>query len=314
MTIERIELLLSSARHARRTGNGSLALEALQSAWALAQSIVDQPLTVRVAWKLAKAHADFGDPCEVIRCLDPVVGRADLFSAYPQGVVGATRAARSHQDRYGFSDSTVRGLWRALAEHHKESGDPLQAAQAQLQLAWDSACRGEGVDEALGPVLRLTHAELEGGSSRHPRAIDAPSSLAWLHVDAAHTAIRAAVWIGDAEEAAAAADDLRYAVAELPESPGAHVQHALLEAAHHGYIEPPKVLEVHGSKFDRAFAQALMEGSGFPEVAELASGPEWRLSALLCGVRTGEVEVDLVVELAEKYGCRAFLQAIDKRS
>ncbi|MEZ4319558.1 MAG: hypothetical protein R3F61_18730 [Myxococcota bacterium] len=314
MSAAEVEVHLHEARVARRAGEPAGVLACLRSAWGLAASLgPEHPLVVRVAWKLAKAELDFGEVGRVVDHLTPVVAREDLFDAYPHGVFGLAKACRAHQDEVGYGHPTVSALWRRLAEHHRASGDRFRAALAELELAWDAACRGEPVGPLLDSVDHLQPEDLAGSPSWHPEATDAPSSLAWLHLEAAHTHLRAAIWCGDADEADPAAVELVHAVAELPVRPRAHIFHALLEAAHHGLLPHPDLPAVpEGSPFDRAFSEALLRGVGFREAAAAATGPEWRLAALWAGVPANEVGRDEVIAEARRSGCLAFVQAASR--
>lgn len=310
MSAEAVEALLSDARAARRGGRPDEVLALLDRAWEQAQGLGEEhPLPVVVAWKRAKAVADFGDRASVASCLAPVLEREDLFDAYPHGIFGVGRLCRAHQDVLGYGDPTVRRLWERLAAHHRASGDLFLAALTDLELAWEAACRGDDVRGPLERVEALRPDALEGSRSWHPDAPDGPGSIPFLHVAAAHTLLRAAVWSGDADEVGPAAAELVQAQAETGVPPRPHVQHALLEARHHGLggLDIPKSPQAQG--FDEAFIAALERGAGFVALASEAPGPEWSLAALWCAVRIGEASAEHVVGEARRVGCLAFVQA-----
>jgi hypothetical protein len=305
---EAVEAALHRARVARREGRGASVLDALADAATSLAALEDpeHPLPVVVAWKAAKAEHDFGERAAVVRHLDPVCERDDLFSAWPAGLVGAEQLARAHQDAIGYGDPTVCALWERLSRFHRAHGDRYRAARADLELAWDAACRGRPTGPYLERVLALRVADLQGGPSWHPDAPDAAGSLPWLLLDAAHTALRAAIWSGARDEAHHALDELRHAIEELPRRPDDYVWSALAEAAHDGVGEPVSPPALHG--FHGAWTHALRTGDGFDVALAQAPGPEWALAVRLARVRTEREPHSALEDAARAAGCLAFLR------
>ncbi len=310
MSASAVERALHLARIARRERRPGAVLDALATASQALDQLDDRagdhPLPVVVAWKRAKAEYDFGRPEQVVRHLDGVVDRADLFDAWPPGVLGAEQVARAHQDTVGYGDPTVIALWERLSTFHRDHGDRYRSARAALELAWDAACRGLPTTPFLQPLASLLPSDLKGGPSWHPDAADAASSLPWLTLDAAHTGLRAAIWSGDVHEIPHALDDLQHALDELPGQPGAYLWTALAEAHHHG-VGPP-VSAPATSGFEAAWLAALSTGQGFETAAQQASGPEWALAVRLCAVVSGVEALEDLEDDARASGCLAFVR------
>lgn len=294
-------------------------LSAVDQAWAAAAFLeTDHPLRVRVAWKRAKAHADFGEASALVACIEPVLNEA-LFTD-PSGVRGAAALARSHQDALGYGNPTIRGLWTRLASHHR-SDDRYRWATAMLELGWDAACRGDQpvVEHTLGTVSTLTPNDLVGSLSRHPEASDGPESAHWLHLDAAHTSLRAAVWAGERARAVSALGSCAHALEELAlPSPPPSIFEAQQEChLHFGTPAPPGFLEsLDGlSGFHLEFGRALYLRAGFSDVAPEGRrlGPEWELATRLAAIAVGEAAPDSLTDLARSTGCHAFLRAAPDR-
>ncbi|MEM6928422.1 MAG: hypothetical protein AAF602_15920 [Myxococcota bacterium] len=168
----------------------------------------DHVLRFKTRWRLAKAHHDQQRPSDALTALDPLVEAGDPFAGYPQGLdaVGALAVEAWH--RLGYAERRVDRLFVAAEAVHEASGDRVRSTQSRLQRLWASACRGDRniVHDELQSFVEFDPGAFEAGPSRHPRAPDAAGSVAWLQLDAARTALRAATWARDPELADLAED------------------------------------------------------------------------------------------------------------
>lgn len=216
-----IRAALEAATRCRAAGDQSGCIAALTEAWRGSAALPDAHLLSVSAWRLAKAHHDFGDPYSMLEAVRPLVQtplteRQNLFVApvtvspftyYPASVGAASRVCRHFTDRAGYADPLIALLYQALSEHHRQAADPYLAARAQVELAWWHACRGE--QEQLWAIveryLKTPPAgfEREAGpdAHRHAQAPDISTSLFHIQLDLARTALRCATWTGNVSSA-----------------------------------------------------------------------------------------------------------------
>jgi hypothetical protein len=295
MVLTTIESLLTEARRCHRCGDPSGKARALREAWEAAEALpATHPARHHVAWKRARAlQLAGGDALAAVRPLfdDPDV---DPFAHYPRAVPGASALARHHQDTRGYGDPTVRAIWTALATHQRSVHHRVGWAHAILQLAWDAACTGE-LDRLDAHLLEVERSPVDT-----------------LTVDAAHTALRGAVWCGDAvraDDAMGALLDATHGRARAPV-----VSEALLEAAVH--LGGPLPSHAPGDDpFRQAYA-AVLAGEGDPMEAAgrgRAHGPEWALAVHATAALQGR-PLPGTDDLVDATGCQAFARASAPRT
>lgn len=287
-----IEATMAEARRARSSGDVDRAEELLADAHEASTSL-DRDHSIRsvVGWRHLKALFDLGrlDALEA-----PLARILELDEPFGEGsgLRAAEPIARGIWDRLGYGRPTVRRLWRRYVAHFEAAGDPWMAACGRAQLLWDEACSGElhQVLEAVDGIACTTPDAFSGGLSRHPRAVDAASSLFYAQIEQARIASWAAVW-GREEALARVALELyadALAEAEEPEDywfveTSARSEHrfgwrgdaldrwaAAAEALDHPRAELHRALV--GAELQRAGThEALVERVGDADDA----GPEW---------------------------------------
>ncbi len=238
----------------------------------------------------------------------PLRGLVHPFAGHPAGGPAAEPIARAIWDSAGYSDELVAWLWSKYRAHHIAHKDPFLAACGDLQLAWHRACRGEleQVSRLMLNYSLMTPSAFGDGPHRHARAPDAPSSLHFVQMDLARTALRAATWSGDEALATEAWDTYEDALAdaELTRDEPWFLDATQRAAARFGWDGPPfaadqprwiaamATLEHPRAALHRQLVDAVLSdahGGHDPapwlraaELAvELGAGPEWEADALL---------------------------------
>lgn len=200
MSPERIEALLAAAREARAAERPDEVLAHIREAAREAQALPsDHPLRQITAWRLAKAEHDLGTPHGALEALRPILDQDDPFEHYRAGLQAADPLTRRFWDAEGYGEPLILKLWEAASRVWRRDGDPYLAAVGDLQRAWQFACRGER--GALHQLVRrygdLTPRTFGEGPRRHPRALDAPTSVFHVQLDLARTALWCACWTRD---------------------------------------------------------------------------------------------------------------------
>ncbi len=207
---EQVERALQAARTARAEGALDHAQHVLHEIASAIEALDDDhPLRQIVAWRAAKIAHDRAKPGQALELLAPLLFTdADPFEHYPAGLSACAALTEAAWGQLGYRHPTVRRLWERASQAYEERGDPYLAATARVQLAWDYACGGD-LGELAAVVIHFDEMPpraFEGGPSRHPRAADAMTSLAWLQLDVARTQIRACTWRGTHTHLDAAVD------------------------------------------------------------------------------------------------------------
>ena len=332
---ERIESLLAEARTARVQDDLDVVTRALGDAVAVAAELgLDHPLHTKARWRLAKVHHDRHRPAEALTAIEPLLEAEDPFAGYPHGVEAVGPMAVQAWHRLGYADRRIDRLWHHAERAHRS--DPVRASQARLQRLWASACRGERetIAAELDAFVRLDHRIFLDGPSRHPRAVDAVTSVPWLQLDAARTALRAAIWCRDPIVAELAEDAFEDAAtdADLDRSteiwflePISLVRRRLARPdpddyasawfALAGRIDYPRRAYHHRVALAEA-ARASDPDRSAARYAEAASvareedhGPEWVVDALSESGQRAEAQ-----EWMDRYGVRAFAATLSETS
>ena len=162
----------------------------------------DHPLRQVVPWRAAKLAHDLDDPETALAVLAPLLlDEADPFEHYPNGLDACVPLAQRMWRHHGYGRPEVRRLLERCSSSHAARGDRYLHHHLQNHLAWDLACAGDlgALATHLKELWNLQPRDLQDGPTRHPRAPDAATSVPWLQLDAARTALRAGTWAGDAE-------------------------------------------------------------------------------------------------------------------
>jgi len=335
----RVEAALSDARDRRASGDAAGAEAALQVAWESAQALEDDhPLRQVAAWRRAKLAHDAGDSARALAALEPVLAHPDPFSHYPRGLDACQPLARSYWDQHGYGAPVLRMLWDRYAARQLADGDRYLHWAGRVQLAWDLAAAGDlvGVRDTLEQVACLAPSSFRAGPTRDPRAHDAPSSVAWLQLDMARTALRAATWAADNELGALAVELMEDGAEEAGlqrdeafwflEPIGLYRWRGGLsdpeDYTHAWWAAAPRL--THGrAPLHRALAAAEQTAATDPlgaaaaliAVADLAAerrwGPEWEIDALLraarlAGPRAEPAWTQRAADRAAAYGVGVF--------
>ena len=338
---EIIEQSLVEARAARARGHLTDAWTVLGDVWPTAAELgPDHPLTQRLAWRRSKLAHDLGHPVAALEALEPLLaGHADPFEHYPSGLQACATLATAYWDQVGYGAGVLRRLWLRCSAAWEARGDPYLALHARVQLAWDYACAGDGATlrQELERFADLLPQALDGGPTRHPSAPDAASSVPWLQLDVARTALRAATWSSDTalaeraedvfEEAAEDAGLQRDAAYWFLE-PMALVRLRLGRRDPDRYVEAwwrlaPK-LQHPRAVFHRALAQAELDrhagrdeaaARGFLTASREAQrgryGPEWVIDPAVEQARIQGEVAPQIREMVRTQGVRVFTRALE---
>lgn len=340
MSPERIEALLAAAREARAAQRADEVLaRTREAAHEALQLPDDHPLRQVTAWRLAKAEHDHGAPRAALEALRPILGQDDPFEHYRAGLQAADPLTRRFWDAEGYGEPLILTLWEACSRAWRRDGDPYLAAVGDLQRAWQLACRGER--DALRQLVRrygdLTPRTFGEGPRRHPRALDAPTSVFHVQLDLARTVLWSACWTRDerlAWEAGELAEDaaegaglertedvwfldptVRAALTFGRAAPPGHEEAWI--AGLDGLAEPRRT--VHLGLAEGVRARAAGDPSAparFLEAARAAEGaaigPEWLADALVEAWRDRPEEAlrQRALEVVRRYDVEAFAPAL----
>jgi hypothetical protein len=327
-----IEAMLSHARRARADDDLPACIRCLRDAAAASEALEPQHrLRSVVAWRRAKAAYDLGATDEMLDCLAGVLALDEPFADYPQGLKAAEPLARRWWDERGYGHPLVQRLWEAFIDAWRRGGDPWLAACGEAQLAWDWACSGR-IDELTALLVRRGGQgprEFGQGPTKHPRALDASTSVFWSQMDLSRTALRAAVWADDESLAREAAEVYADALAEadVAESDDYWFLETVGRAERRfgwrgdvaeRWLAAAPALEHERAPLHRAIAEAEGRGRRSAALEALpladAAGPEWGVDLRLLVHRGGDDPdgrlLDEARRLAERTGLGVFRRAL----
>lgn len=329
-----IEHALAEARSARGRGDVAEARAVLDAALPVAATMgPEHSLRQVLAWRASKAAFDLGDTEAALLPLAPLVTspEVDPFEHYPAGLGACVPLTHAAWSTLGYRRPVVRDLLARCRDAHRRREDPYQAWQIELQRAWDLACGGDLVelDQLLEDVGRLTPASLDGAPTRHPRAIDGPTSVPFLQLDLARTALRAATWARDPERADRAEDVMEGAADDAGIEretdywflePMALARRRLQRADPDDYVSMWIRLAPAWSHPRASYHRALARAEAATSVEEgiralddaarqahfQGHGPEWEISPTLEAARRAHRRPDAVASLVESHQVHVF--------
>lgn len=318
-----LDELLERARMARSHGDGAGCLRALEEAQVRAQG-TDR--AVMVAWRRAKAEHDFGTAHGVLASVTPLIGAEDPFAGSDAALTAVDVLVRAIRDEAGYLSPVPDRLLELASRAWLARGDIIRSLWVEVQLAWALACRGdlEALEAMVARAERIRPRDVGGSSSRHARAADPQSSLAWMQLDLARTWLRGATWCRDLSHLPGAIDALEDAL----EATGLNhrADPWVLEAWHAGlrlrgsslsqgdlqaWEHALRTVESARQRLHRQLRFALIGRDGFLPAAatakDLAVGPEWHAWALQEALAQGEdAPASELVSLIAQRGLSAF--------
>ncbi|TNE86944.1 MAG: hypothetical protein EP330_20260 [Deltaproteobacteria bacterium] len=191
---------LGEARKRKQEGDVPAATAALREAIDLADAAGESKLLGTASWRLADMLRDADQPEAMLESLDALVASGAPF-ANLQGAKAweaANATARKFWDFVGYDTERLIPLFDALREHYA-SNDPYMAAQADELSAWQFACRGDrdGMQALLDRYRDMTPSQFGTGRHRHTRADSTGSSVYWVTMEIARSALRMGAWMHD---------------------------------------------------------------------------------------------------------------------
>lgn len=225
--------LLARARRARREGDGPGVLAALEEAVVTSAEAGDESLLTLAAWRLSKAHHDYGTPEGALDALDwlQTEGRTP-WEGYARAREGMERLSAWVTSTAGYGDPRLVDLWRGWLD--ALANDPWRRAQGTVQLAWVLACRGDldALRQLAEGVFRTSPSRFGTGPTAHPDAPDTPTSVYYAQLELARVLLRGATWVGDTATAEDALDAWYEAAGAVEVEP----DYWLLEAHAHASV------------------------------------------------------------------------------
>lgn len=250
----RVEEALVRSRDARGRGDGAACVAALDAAFVLAHEGEDHELAAAVGWRRLKARHDFASARDVVAALQPLLELPDPFAGHDAALRGVETILRRSWDELGYREPVLTALCEAWSVAWAARGEPYLAAYGHLQKSWQHACRGEldALRALFDRYARLTPASFGDGPHRHARAADTPSSLWFVQMDLAHTALRAGTWARDERLARDAYDGYADAIDDAELDPDGEIwflDASMRAATAFGW---PEVLDRHQGPWQRS--------------------------------------------------------------
>ena len=200
---------LAAAKLARADGDDEGRLLALVKAREAAVASEDGDLVATTCWRLSKARYDLGHNALLFESLGPLIAQdysvrnafgvpqqQSIFDLHEPGLRALEPLTRRYWDHVGYLDERIEPLWTAWIAAQEAREEPSLAAWGAVQLSWHHAVTGR-VDAVFDTMMQFAKASpkrFRQGSHRHARAADPEASLAWVQLDLARTALRAATW------------------------------------------------------------------------------------------------------------------------